>query len=131
MTYKIGWDCPRCRLLNPRTYPECSRCHCPRPAEEDPVIDRERNPLPRPPRPDKPDVPTPTPQPKPTPKAPETPKPDIPVPPTTSEKPAWKKTCLTLAAAFGAGAVVGKLFLPGYVVLIFEAIKQLLNALGG
>jgi hypothetical protein len=91
----------------------------------------ERNPLPRPPRTDKPDVPTPPPVPKPAPKAPETPKPTEPTPPSTSDKPAWKKTCLTLAAAFGAGAVVGKLFLPGYVVLIFEAIKQLLTALGG
>jgi hypothetical protein len=92
------------------------------------VIDKERNPLPRPP---KPDVPTPTPTPKPTPKAPETTKPDIPTAPSTTEKPAWKKTCLTLAAAFGAGAVVGKLFLPGYIVLIFDALKQLLTALGG
>ena len=92
------------------------------------MIDRERNPLPRPP---KPEVPTPTPAPKPTPKAPETPKPTEPTPPTTSEKPAWKKTCLTLAAAFGAGALVGKLFLPGYIVVLFEALKTLLTALGG
>lgn len=129
MTYKIGWDCPNCRLLNGWGATECYRCKAPRP--EDAMRDRD----PIRPRQNKPDLPDIPPAQKPTPKAPETPKSSNTQPeqktPVPAEKPAWKKTCLTLAAAFGAGAVVGKLFLPGYVIVIFEAIKQVLLAIGG
>lgn len=126
MAAKISWDCPRCRLMNPLSYKNCWRCFEPRPKDADPR--REPDPPP------KPEVPTPPPPPKTQPEAPKTPKPDIPTDTSTKpepSKPAWKKTCLQLAAAFGAGAVVGKLFLPGWVVLVLEAIKQILTAIGG
>lgn len=82
------------------------------------------NPLPEPP-------PPPPPKPEPVP---------VPIPPTEEKPPetapvpsgsSWRKTCAMIAGVLGGGLFIAKLFLPGSIVLILEAVQKILSALGG
>lgn len=80
-------------------------------------------PLPEPPPPPPVVVVPPAPQPKPADPVP------VPVEPPKA-KPSWKALCATIAGVIGGGLFLAKLFLPGSIVLVLEAIKQILSALG-
>lgn len=110
----IGWDCPRCRLLNPITYPECYRCHCPKPGVSEP-----------------------TPTPKPQPEAPKTPKPTTPSPTKETPQPPTKNGGIggilqgvrSVLSPLAAALSVAAVFVPQLRIIaaVLNALKNSLQ----